>query len=93
MDHIGVEPLLAYEMDDEPTIYAATSAVHAANLYAEDTGELPEPPYPRELSAAELDAPHATCDPHDGSLTGEVGTIRQWLAAQAGPGFLCGVDR
>jgi hypothetical protein len=84
----GLGVLLAYEMDDMPTIYAATSAVHAANLYAEETGELPDDGYPRELSAAELDAPQAETD-EDERPTGEMTSIRAWLAA-AGEGFLCG---
>lgn len=85
----GLGVLLAYEMDDMPTIYAATSAVHAANLYAEDTGELPGEGYPRELSDAELDAPQAETD-EDERPTGETTSIRAWLAEAAFAGFLCG---
>lgn len=86
-ERLGV--LRAYEMDDEPTIYAATSAVHAANLYAEVDGELPEDGYPRELEAAELDAEHPDTD-EDERLTGGTTTIRKMLAAATEPGFLCG---
>jgi hypothetical protein len=85
----GLGVLLAYQVDDMPTIYAATSAVHAANLYAEDTGSLPGEGYPRELSPKELDAPQAETD-EDERPTGETTSIREWLANAAFAGFLCG---
>ena len=79
----------AYEMDDEPTIYAANSAWEAANIYVSDTGEKLEAGYPRMLTDSELDAEFPDYD-EDERLTGATTTIRRWLEAATEPGFLAG---
>lgn len=82
----------AYEMDDEPTIYAANSEEEAMRLYGQ-VGELPlEPGYPRELTDAELDAEQPDCDENE-EPTGETTTVRRWLEAATEPGYLCGAMR
>lgn len=86
------QALHAFEVDDERTIYAATSAIHAANLYTEDTGNRVERGYPRQLSEAELDTPRAELD-EDERLTGRTTTIRQWLVQAAVAGYLGGANR
>ena len=82
----------AYEMDDEPTTYAANSAEEAVALYAQDSGEPVEEGYPRELTDAELDADQADYD-DDERPTGMTTTIRRWLEAATEPGYLCGAIR
>jgi hypothetical protein len=82
----------AYEMDDEPTIYAADSAMVASALYTLESGERLEDGYPRELTDAELDAERPDYD-EDERPTGEATTIRRWLEAATEPGYLCGAMR
>jgi len=79
----------AYEMDDEPTYYAAKSAEEATQIYTEDSGEPVEDGYPRMLTDAELDAPRADYDENE-RPTGETTSIRYWLAETTAPGFLAG---
>ena len=82
----------AYEMDDEPTIYAAHDADAAALLYILDGGEQPQEDCPRELTDAELDAEHPDYDENE-HPTGTTTTIRRMLEAATEPGFLCGAMR
>lgn len=82
----------AYELDDEPTIYAANSAEEAATLYLlEGEGEL-GCGYPRELTNDELDEPILDYDENE-RPTGEITTIRCWLDAATEPGYICGAMR
>ncbi len=82
----------AYEMDDEPTIYAAHDDVAAAMIYILDGGEEPQEGYPRELTAEELDKEIPDYD-EDERPTGETTTIRRMLELATEPGFLCGAMR
>lgn len=82
----------AYEMDDEPTIYAANSAWEATTLYIADSGEKLEHGYPRMLTDGELDAEQPDYD-EDERPTGETTTIRRWLEAATEPGYLAGSMR
>ncbi|MBZ0297410.1 MAG: hypothetical protein K8L99_32920 [Anaerolineae bacterium] len=82
----------AYEMDDEPTIYAANDDVAAAMLYILDCGEEPQEGYPRELTDEELDRQRPDYD-EDERPTGEMTNIRSWLDAATEPGYLCGAIR
>ena len=82
----------AYEMDDEPTIYAADSAWDAARGYVADSGERLEAGYPRLLTPAELDREMPDFD-EDERPTGETTTIRRMLEDAKGPGYLCGAMR
>ena len=82
----------AYEMDDEPTIYAANRAREAAMLYHTPGGEPLEDGFPRELTDAELDAERPDYD-EDERPTGEATTIRRWLESATEPGYLCGAMR
>ena len=86
-------PLLAFEMDDEPTIYAAESAEKAAEAYLDDCGEAVDGDlYPRQLSDTELDRVFEEFD-EDGAPTGRQVTLRIWLGEMLGPGVLSCVDR
>lgn len=82
----------AYEMDDEPTVYAANSAWEAAALYVADSGEKLDEGYPRMLTDEELDQPRQDYD-EDERPTGKTTTIRRWLEAATEPGYLCGALR
>jgi len=82
----------AYEMDDEPTIYAAHDADAAAMIYILDGGEEPQDGYPRELTDEELDRERPDYD-EDERQTGETTTIRRWLEVATEPGFLGGAMR
>jgi len=80
-----------YEMDDDPTFYAAATVEEAATLYKRDTGLDPEQEegYPRQLTEEELDAERPTAD-EDERLTGEKSTLRAMVNAQGvEPGYLC----
>lgn len=70
-------------------LYAAESAEHAAVIYAEMTGEAPDPDdEPCELSDAELDAPTPEFD-EDERQTGEMTSVRQMLVESGSePGWL-----
>ena len=79
-----------YEMDDDPTFYAAGSAEEAATLYKRDTGMEPEQEegYPRQLTEEELDKERPTAD-EDERITGETSTLRAMVDDQLEPGYLC----
>jgi len=82
----------AYEMDDEPTIYAATTASQAVRAYVSDSDEKLEAGYPRLLTDAELDAEHPDYDENE-RPTGGTTTIRKILEAATEPGYICGAMR
>lgn len=86
----------AYEMNDEPTIYAADDDVAAAMLYILDGGGEPHvgysEGYPRELTAEELDREIPDYDENE-RPTGQTTTIRHMLEAATEPGYLCGAMR
>ena len=82
----------AYEMDDEPTIYAANDWEEAVVLYVRDSGAQVDDGYPLELPDAELDAERPDYD-EDERTTGTKTTIRRWLEAATEPGYLCGAMR
>jgi hypothetical protein len=82
----------AYDMDDEPTTYAANSPEEAVALYVRDSGEQVEDGYPCELTDAALDAERTEYD-EDERPTGRTTTIRRWLEAATEPGYLCGAMR
>ncbi|MGM1042032.1 hypothetical protein [Stenotrophomonas sepilia] len=82
--------LKAFYVDDMPTIYAAESIEHAAELYETDCGEAPADGYPYQASEQDLDMPVPETD-EDEQPTGVMTTMRAWLEA-ASPGFLCGAE-
>ncbi len=82
--------LKAFYVDDMPTIYAAESVEHAAELHEADCGEAPADGYPYQASEQELDMPVPETD-EDEQPTGVMTTMRAWLA-EAEPGFLCGAE-
>ncbi|CAM5532365.1 hypothetical protein TMEC54S_00282 [Thauera mechernichensis] len=84
----------AYEMDDEPTIYAAAGEAEAVRLYIEHAGPdlLDREYYPRELTEEELDSPQPELD-EDERPTGRTVSIRKWLAEATEPGWLCAAVR
>lgn len=71
--------------------YAAKDATHASDLHFDLCGELPEDPYPVEVSDEELDREVPDFN-EDGEPTGEMTTMRRWLAEIEGPGWLCGTE-
>jgi len=79
--------LKAYEVDDQPTIYAATSAEHARALYCLDTGTELEEGYPREITGEELDAEIPDLDENE-NPNGRMTSIREMLGAQVDPGLM-----
>lgn len=83
--------MFAYEVDDEPTIYAAYNAWEAASLYTADSGVKLERGYPRMLTDAELDAERS--DRPAAVVVGVPSTIRRWLEAAKEPGYLAGAVR
>lgn len=87
---IPMTQLKAFYVDDMPTIYAAESIEHAAELYETDCGEAPADGYPYQASEQELDMPVPETD-EDELPTGVMTTMRAWLA-EAEPGFLCGAE-
>lgn len=87
---IPMTQLKAFYVDDMPTIYAAESIEHAAELYETDCGEAPADGYPYQASEQELDMPVPETD-EDEQPTGVMTTMREWLEA-ASPGFLCGAE-
>ncbi|WP_191862467.1 hypothetical protein [Stenotrophomonas sp. AS012628] len=87
---ISMTQLKAFYVDDMPTIYAAESVEHAAELHEADCGEAPADGYPYQASEQELDMPVPETD-EDEQPTGVMTTMRAWLA-EAEPGFLCGAE-
>jgi hypothetical protein len=81
-----------YEMDDEPTIYAAHDWQEAVALYVKESGAQVEDGWPCELNDAELDKPRPEYDENE-QPTGETTTIRIWLEEATEPGYLCGAMR
>lgn len=82
--------LKAFYVDDMPTIYAAESIEHAAELYETDCGEAPADGYPYQASEQDLDMPVPETD-EDEQPTGVMTTMRAWLE-EASPGFMCGAE-
>lgn len=80
--------MIAYEMDDECTVYAADSAEEAVRLYIEDTGEAPGEAYPRQLTDNELDLERVEYD-DDERPTDRTTTLRKWLEQATESGCLC----
>lgn len=80
--------LKAFHVDDM-TIWAAENAEQASASYREWTGEGCIDDYPQELTDAELDAPQQERDENE-APTGEMTSIRAWLAELSEPGFLAG---
>lgn len=82
-------PLRAFVVSDREW-FAARSAEEARAVYLAQTGCAVDEDVFRELTDAELDETFPVMD-EDECPTGETGTMRQWLAAMSGPGFLAGI--
>lgn len=75
---------------DETTLFAARSAEHAAELFAEWTGDDVDVASVEEASNEFLDKPIPEFDENE-MPTGRTTTVRSWLK-DAEPGFLAASD-